>query len=125
VPSSAGAPAASRPIYIYFLKCEATGKGYVGQTVDMKARWRQHKAKPPPLWQKDAAAMASPFTPETCPMKDVAVAATKQQANVLEAQYQLMLKTMHPHGYNDALGDPATSRSHQWVHRRQWQQGKR
>lgn len=43
-------------IYIYKLTCQPTGRVYVGQTVDLQERWRQHSSSPPSRMAADAAA---------------------------------------------------------------------
>jgi hypothetical protein len=46
-------------------------------------------------------------------------ASTQYQADRMEAQFQQLHNTMHPHGYNAVLGSPAVNRGTQaWVHAR-------
>lgn len=85
---------------IYCLTHSATGMKYIGQSIDVAARWRQHqKGRERSLIAAAIVQFGWPaFVPELLEVCDVAA------LNTTETAWIAKLGTLSPHGYNQRSG---------------------
>ena len=95
-------------IHLYILHNSANGKCYVGQTMNMASRYKQHSSKPPTRMQGDVQQF-QPFK-SFFHMTELDCTNDPFEANRLESHYIRLHNATGPRGYNNLSSKPGSSK---------------
>jgi predicted GIY-YIG superfamily endonuclease len=93
-----------RAIYVYELLNKENGKRYIGQTVNLRRRFLQHKRSPPVQMRED---IKDCVFEEVMSLSILSTCYTKKHANLVEKGWIKDFKSTNvQHGYNVLKGHP-------------------
>ncbi|KAG0609149.1 hypothetical protein M758_8G161900 [Ceratodon purpureus] len=95
---------APRDICIYKITCTKNSRIYVGQSIDPKKRYRQHKYRPPSRMKLDVQKY-KPFE-DYFKMDILFKSINKKDCDAFELETIATLQTLGKNGYNITLGTP-------------------
>jgi hypothetical protein len=102
--------------YIYKVLCLVNNRSYIGQSVDPRRRFSQHRTKPPRRMTEDVL-NHKPFL-DCFSLEILGFRLSKVGANRAEKSAIKDHDSRGPHGYNRMYGNPASLRQYWYLKRR-------